>query len=462
MQLSRLIGPELEQILRENPSEVRELLDEIHPADFADIVRELDDQRAGALLVELPPDFAAQVFEHLEEPQQETLAEEMGLEHTARLTSHMDADDRADFFSVLPPAIGAPLLETLEKVDPEAAEEVEELSRWPDTSAGGLMTTELVSVRPGLTIGQAIAEVRRRAHEVDAVDRVFVVADGGHLEGTLELLELLRAGETVPVSDVMQRNVISVPPELDQEEVADVLAKYDLVTLPVVDQRGTLLGVITSDDILDVVREEHEEDVQRMGAVQPIDEGYFAASLGVYVRKRAPWLLVLFVGGFFTTTAMRRFDGALAAVASLSFYLPLLISAGGNSGSQSSTLVIRALATGDIEARDWHRVLLRELAQGLILGSMLAALGATRVLASGDGLELALVVAATLVCIVVMGCVVGGMMPLALSRLGLDPATSSTPFIATLVDVLGIVIYLGLATLLLEAVARAHPVVGVP
>lgn len=462
MQLSRLIGPELEQILRENPAEVRELLDEIHPADFADIVRELDDQRAGALLVELPPDFAAQVFEHLEEPQQETLAEEMGLENTARLTSHMDADERADFFSVLPPAIGEPLLETLEKVDPEAAEEVEELSRWADTSAGGLMTTELVTIAPQLTIGEAIAEVRRRAHEVDATDRVFVVAQGDRLQGTLELRDLLLSAESAPVSQVMQRNVISVPPEMDQEEVASVLAKYDLVTLPVVDEKGALLGVITADDILDVLHEEHQEDVQRMGAVEPIGEGYFDASLGVYVRKRAPWLLVLFFGGFFTTTALRRFDGALAAVATLSFYLPLLIAAGGNSGSQSSTLVIRALATGDIATRDWHRVLVRELAQGLILGSMLATLGAARVLLSGDGAQLASVVAATLVCIVVMGCVIGGMMPLALSRLGLDPATSSTPFIATLVDVLGIVIYLGLATLLLEAVAHASPVPGAP
>jgi magnesium transporter len=213
-----------------------------------------------------------------------------------------------------------------------------------------------------------------------------------------------------------------------------------------------MLGVITSDDILDVMVEEQAEDVQKMGAIAPMAEGYFDASVGVYIKKRAPWLLVLFVSGFFTTSALRHFDRVLSAVAQLAFYVPLLISSGGNSGSQSSTLVIRGLAVGDITIRDWWRVLARELLQGLVLGGLLATLGVIRVFIAGDGWGLAAVIAPTIMCIVVMGCVVGGMLPILLHRVGLDPATSSSPFISTLSDVFGIVIYLSIARLLMSQV----------
>jgi magnesium transporter len=454
MQLARLIGPELEALLLENPAEVRELLDEVHPEDLADIVAEVSDQRAAELLRALPTEYAAQVFERLDEDRQEELSQSLGIDKTARIAAEMDADERADFFSVMPPDVALPLLESLERVDPEAAEEVEELRRWPETSAGGLMTTEFIGVGPGLTITQAIDELRKAAREAETLDTIYVVGPGDQLQGFLRLRELLLAEPEDRVLDVMSGNVISVPPEMDQEEVARVLAKYDLHAMPVVTDKGEILGVITSDDILDVMDEEQAEDVHKMGAVEPIREGYFDASFFEYIRKRAPWLAVLFIGGFFTTTAMRRFNSVLGSVAELAFYLPLLIAAGGNSGSQSSTLVIRGLAVGDIESRDWWRVLTREVAQGLVLGLMLASFGVLRVILAGDPTKMVGLVAVTLVAIVVMGCVVGGMMPLVLHRVGIDPATSSTPFIATLVDVLGIVIYLGLAQALFMGVAQ--------
>jgi magnesium transporter len=272
----------------------------------------------------------------------------------------------------------------------------------------------------------------------------------------LTLRDLVLSDPDVPLEQVMHRNIITVPPELDQEEVARKLAKYDLTALPVVDQRGEMLGIITSDDILDVIDEEQNEDVQKMGAIEPIEDRYFDVSLPVFVRKRAPWLFILFVGGFITTSAMQHYDTVLAAVAQLSFYVPLLISAGGNSGAQSSTLIIRGLAVGDIRTHDWWRVLLKELGQGLSLGAILGVTGMARVFAVGEGAVLAFLIGVTIVGIVVVGCVVGAMMPMLLSRLGLDPATSSTPFIASLVDVLGIIIYLGLAQwLLLDMVAGA-------
>jgi magnesium transporter len=454
MQLARLIGPELESLLRDNPAEVRELLDEIHPEDIADIVGEVADEKAAELLRALPTEYAAQVFERLDEDRQEALSQALGLDKTARIAAEMDADERADFFSVMPPDVALPLLESLERVDPEAAEEVEELRRWPETSAGGLMTTEFIGVAPTLTIAQAIEELRRAAREAETLDTIYVVGPRDRLQGFLRLRELLLAEPNEHVRDVMSGNVISVPPEMDQEEVARVLAKYDLHAMPVVTDKGEILGVITSDDILDVMDEEQAEDVHKMGAVEPIRDGYFDASFLEYIRKRAPWLAVLFIGGFFTTTAMRRFNAVLGSVGELAFYLPLLIAAGGNSGSQSSTLVIRGLAVGDIESRDWWRVLTREVAQGLVLGLMLASFGVLRVILAGDPTKMVGLVAVTLIAIVVMGCVVGGMMPLVLHRVGIDPATSSTPFIATLVDVLGIVIYLGLAQALFVGVAQ--------
>ena len=462
MRLARLIGPELADLLRESPDELGDLLDEVHPEDIADIVSEFDDEQATALLSRLPTDIAAQVFERLDEQRQWALAGMLGVDSTARIATEMRPDERVDFFSKLPPDVAEPLLESLEKVDPQAAEEVEELSRWPQTSAGGLMTTGYVAVSPGLRISEAIDELRRHAAEAaETIDVIYVVGPESRLFGFLTLRTLLLTDPSTRVSDVMQENVISVPPEMDQEEVARTIAKYDLQTLPVVSDKGELLGIITADDIMDVLNEEQSEDVQKMAAVAPIGEGYFDASFWKYIQKRAPWLMILFVSGFFTTTAMKAFDKVLTAITQLAFYVPLLISAGGNSGSQSSTLVIRGLAVGDIKTNDWYRVLARELLQGIALGALLASFGVVRALVAGDGTHIATVIALTIVGIVVMGCVVGGMMPILLHRLRIDPATSSTPFIATLVDVLGIVIYLGLAQiLLLGAAAAAEGAVG--
>ena len=450
MRLARLIGPELETLLRENPSEVCELLDEIHPEDIADVIDEFGDAQATELLTQLPTEYAAQVFARFDDDRQTALAERMGLASTTRIVGEMHADERADFFSRLPPDQGERLLQRLEKVDPEAAEDVEELTRWPETSAGGLMTTDFWSVSQHGRVSDAIQVIRKGADESEVIDSVYVVGDEQRLVGQLTLRDMVVSKADVPIEEVMQSNIISVPPELDQEEVARKLAKYDLTALPVVDQNGEVLGIITSDDILDVIDQEQNEDVQKMGAIEPFENSYFNVSFALFIRKRAPWLFVLFVGGFVTTSAMQHYDTVLAAIAQLSFYVPLLISAGGNSGAQSSTLIIRGLAVGDIRLRDWWRVLFRELAQGLALGVLLAVTGTARVLLVGEGSSLALLIGLTIVGIVVIGCVTGAMMPLILHRVGFDPATSSTPFIATLVDVLGIIVYLGLAQWLLQ------------
>lgn len=455
MRLARLIGPELTMLLNEDPEQVRELLDEIHPEDVADVLGELEPTEAARALKTLPTEYAARVFERFEEEHQVQVAKSLGLDTTVELVTEMDSDDLADFVGALPPETVNKLLVRLKKVDPEVVEGLEELARWPENSAGGLMTTEFVSVSAATTVAETIAELRRRAAEVEVLDVVFVVDTRGRVQGFVTMRRLLLSEPELPVGEIMHQRLVSVHPELDQEEVARTLAKYDLNVLPVIDHDNCILGVITADDVFDVFEEEVDEDVQKMGAMEPFENAYFNTSFGVYLKKRLPWLLVLFIGGFFTASAMEAFDSVLAAVTRLAVYVPMLISAGGNSGSQSATLVIRGLAVGDIETRDWLRVMLRELGQGLTLGGILALAGVGRALLVGDGVMMAVLVAATIICIVVMGCVVGAMMPILLHRLGVDPASSSTPFIATLVDVMGIVVYLSLAQWLMGQAASA-------
>jgi len=451
MEFGRLIGPELKELLQEDPESVAEIIEELHPQDVSECLQDLDDPVVSRALSALPLEFGAEVFERLDEEQQIAIAKVLGVNSTVRLVTEMSADDAVDFFALLPEETVIKLLTRLQAVDPEHAEDVRELTQWPEECAGGLMSTEYVDVADSVSVDQAIAALRVRAAEgYEVLDVIFVLDRADQVVGFVTLRSLLLSKPEVPISDIMQHNMVSVRPEIDQEEVARIFARYDLHALPVLDDKRHILGVITSDDVIDVVEEEAEEDAQKMGAVEPIENGYFSASFGTYLRKRAPWLLILFVGGFFTTSVMETFEPVLQAITTLAYYVPLLISAGGNSGSQSATLIIRGLAVGEIKSEDWWRVMARELGQGLVLGALLSAIGVIRVLLGGDGTEMATLIGITIISIVTVGCVVGAMMPLLLNRLGLDPATSSTPFIATLVDVLGIVVYLSLALWLLS------------
>ncbi len=460
MSLGQLLGPELKALLLDNPKEFQELVDEIHPQDLADVLDDLTVVEASQALTSLPADYAAQVFERLEEEQQGVLASELGRESTARLAAHMDPDDATDFLAALPDEDQKAVLQQMLHDAPEAAAQLQSLGSWDESTAGGLMTPHYLSVRPDMTVKKATKHIRMQAEVAESVDCIYVTDANEKLLGLVTMRRLLLAPANANVNDLMSQSVKSVPPELDQEEVARMLAKYDLGAVPVVDHDERLLGVITADDVLDVIREEQSEDVHKMAAIEPLRDGYLETHFATFLRKRAPWLLILFAGGFLSTQAMQSFEGELSRVTELAFYLPLLISAGGNSGSQSSTLVIRALAVGDVQTSDWWRVLTREGSQGFVLGILLAGLGMLRAMLSGDGPQFAVLVGITIVAIVVLGCVVGALAPIALHRVGIDPATSSTPFIATLVDVLGIVVYLSLARALLGALNVAAPVLG--
>ena len=457
MHLGKLIGPELREALHDDPDEVRDLLEELHPEDVADLAADLEDSEAAKLIGLFEPGAAAEIFERLEEDRRGAIAAELGIEQTAEIAGEMSADERADLFQELPEEMGERVLETLERIDPEAAEEVEELSRWPERSAGGLMTTDYLSVVPEMSVAEVIAAIRAHGKQVETIYYVYVLVGGDKLQGVVSLRDLLLADNADRMADVLTENVITVPPDMDQEEVARRLGKYDLNAIPVVDARGVLLGVITADDIMDVLTQEQTEDVQKLAAVEPLDAPYFQTTFWTFIQKRAPWLVVLFVEEFFTGSALRHYDDVIQAVAKLSYYVPLLISTGGNSGSQSASLIIRGIAVGEIKPSDWWRIAVRELGQGLVLGLILAIVGIVRVYMWGDGPRFAALVGLTLISIVVTGCVVGALLPLAIRRLGFDPATSSTPFIASLVDVLGIIVYFNIAQLVLaEVLAAAH------
>ncbi len=458
MRLATLLGPELKELLREDPDQVRDLLDEIHAEDLADIIGELEPDEAAKLLARLPAEQAATIFERLEDHEQGELAEIMAPESVAQIASEMAPDERADLFSLLPEAQAEELLHTLEKVDPEAAEAVREIEKWPDTSAGHLMTTDYVRVGTDSTVSDAIDAVRAYGQEKSTpVYNVYAMGDDGKVSGVASLRDLILARPFQHLDDVLATNVISVPPEMDQEEVARRMAKYDLNVMPVIDEKGRILGVITVDDIIDVLTQEQTEDVQKLGAVEPLDLPYFQTSFTSFIRKRGAWLVLLFLGEFFTQTALRFYDPVFEAIKGAAYYVPLLISAGGNSGSQSSTLVIRGLAVGEIKPGDWWRIFLRELLMGAVLGAGLAVIGFVRVLMYKDQhVPFAFTVALTLVGIVMCGCTVGAMLPLLLKKIGLDPATSSTPFIASLVDVLGIIIFVHIAMLVMAQVIASH------
>jgi magnesium transporter len=457
MRLASLLGPDIKQTLKEDPDALRDLLDELHAEDLADIISELEPDEAAELLARVPAEDAAPIFERLDEHDQGELVEQMPAESVAEIASEMSADNRADLFSLLPEAVGEQLFEALQKYDPAAAQEVREIEKWAETSAGHLMTTDFVAVSPRMKVAEAMEIVRKRARERDEFVYTVYAIDEGRLAGVATLRDLIIADPDHQIVEVMRTNIISVPPTMDQEEVARRMAKYDLNVIPVVAEDGKILGVITIDDIIDVLVQEQTEDVQRIGGVEPLDLPYFQTSILTFIRKRAGWLIVLFVEEFFTQTALRHYDPIMEAVKGALLYVPLLISAGGNSGSQSSTLVIRGLALSEIKLTDWWRILLREAGMGIVLGLIIAMIAMGRVMMYPDQSFLfALTIGLTVLFIIFAGCTVGSMLPIILKRIGIDPATSSTPFIASLVDTMGVVIYAHVAMVVMKDVIAEH------
>ncbi len=448
-ELAALLAPDILAFLDESPGDVAAETEELHPKDLADVAAMLPYERLAELLKVLGPARAADVVEYLEEELRVKLLEEMSTEQAAEIVSEMTPDDRADILEELEPETADEILEDLPT---EARRETERLLQYEPDTAGGLMTTEFVSVLQTLTVERALEQVRvaARGGRKEAMHTIYSVDENGKLAGVMSLRELVAAPEGATVADVAWTEIVKLPATADREEVTEVTSEYDLVAVPVVDDADRMIGVITVDDVIDALVEEQTEDVQRLGAVQPLEEPYFQAGFWNVAGKRVGWLVFLFIGEMFTGTAMRHYEDTLAAALTLTLFIPLIISSGGNSGSQSSSLITRALAVGDVELRDAFRVLRRELGQGLVLGACLGVLGFARALLWHTPIEMAAVVSITLVVIVVVGAVVGAMLPLFFQRINVDPAVASSPFVASLVDVSGIVVYFTIARQLLD------------
>ena len=364
-------------------------------------------------------------------------------------------DDAADLCQAVPPESRDALLRLL---DEPTRREVSALLAYAEDEAGGLMSPRYVRLRPDMSVDEAIKYLRRAARErAETIYYIYVLAADQRLLGVVSFRELFGAPAERTVRDVMRTDVRTVREDLDQEAVANVMAESKLMAVPVVDEQGRIKGIVTVDDIVDVVREEATEDIQKIGGSAALDAPYLEVGVFELVRKRAGWLTVLFLGQLLTATAIAYYEDAIARAVVLALFIPLIISSGGNSGSQASTLVIRALATDEVRLRDWWRVFVREIATSFLLGLILGAIGLMRVvfwptretLYGEHFFLIGITVAVSLLWIVVWGSIAGSMLPFALQRAGLDPASASAPFVATLVDVTGLVIYFSFASLLL-------------
>ncbi len=354
--------------------------------------------------------------------------------------------------------------ELLELLDPATRKEVTALLAYEEDDAGGLMNPRFARVRADMSVDEAISYLRRQAVSataaVETLYYAYVLDPQQRLVGVVSLRQLFAAPPRVPVREIMDTDLVAAHEEMDQEALADLFAEHDLVAIPVIDADGHMKGIVTVDDIVDVVREEATEDVQKYGGMEALDAPYLDIGFFKMVRKRAGWLSILFVGEMFTATALGFYQTEIGKALVLSLFMPLIISSGGNSGSQASTLVVRAMAVGEVRLRDWFRVIRRELAAGVVLGVALAIIGFLRILAwqaignvyGVHYLLIALTIAASLVGVVTWGTIAGSMLPFLLRRVGFDPASASAPFVATLVDVVGLIIYFTVASLLLRGV----------
>jgi magnesium transporter len=454
--LGHLIGPDIVAMIAQRQfAEVRQALSQLPPDSVAEIFTEMSPQDVAVLFRILPRELAADLFEYMPLESQEALLHSLGQEQVAAVLNEMAPDDRTALLEELPGTVTQRLLTLL---SPEERRIATELLGYPPQSIGRRMTPDYVSVREGWTVAQTLEHVRKVGRDKETLNVVYVIDDRGRLVDDLRLRELILADPPARLSELMDRQFFALRAVEDQEEAVRAFQRLDRVALPVVDSTGLLVGMVTVDDVLDVAEQEATEDMQRMGAVQALDAPYLHVSYLTMIGKRAPWLAVLFLGGMLTHTVMQHFESAFERMEVLLLFLPLILSSGGNSGSQAASLIIRALAIEEVRLRDWWRVLFREFGAGLGLGLVLGLIALARIIfwpwrheAFGDDfLRLGLTIAVSLIGVVLYGTLVGSMLPVLLKRLRLDPAVSSTPFVATLCDVVGIIIYFSIATLLMQ------------
>lgn len=418
---------------------------EDHPADIAAALSEIEPGEAWKLLCALPVEVQAEVFGYIEPELQEETIEHMTRPQLTALITEMKADDRADVFNRLSDEQQEILLPALAHVE---RENIRKLAAYEEGTAGAIMTSDYATLKPDMTAKDAIAQLRREAPDKETIYRTYVLKDDRELIGTVRLTDLILAPPSRKVADLMDDDPVFVSVDDDQESVARLIAKYDILAVPVVDAQHHLVGIVTHDDAMDALEEEATEDFLRLGAHGDIDESVRTAGIFTLYRARIVWLVLLVFGNLLSGFGIAYFEDTIAAHIALIFFLPLLIASGGNAGSQAATLMVRALATGEVRSRDWGQMLGREF---LVAG----ALGITMALAvSGIGVfrggpEIAMVVASSMIIIVLVGSLIGMSLPFVLSRFNLDPATASAPLVTSIADATGVVIYFTIASVVL-------------
>ena len=439
----------------ENKMHMHEFLNNLNISDVAELIEEYEES-ATEIVAALSVHRAASTFKILELGTQKTIIQELQPLKTAALLNELPADDRTSFLEELPTSVVRELIKLL---NPEERKITLSLLGYPEYSVGRLMTPDYISVQADWTIAEVLEHIREVGQESETIDVIYVINDQGQLLDDVRIREFLLSPPDRLVSELTDGRYIELNVYDDQEKANQVFKMNNRVALPVVDNNNILLGIVTIDDVLWVANEEFSEDMQKMGGTEALEEPYLEISIFKLFKKRVGWLIVLFLGEMLTATAMASYELALEKALILSLFIPLIISSGGNTGSQASSLIIQALTVGEVTITDWWRVMKREIISGIMLGTVLGVIGFMRVVLWSQifpevygvhYLLIASVVGVSLIGVVMFGTISGSMLPIVLKRLGADPAVSSAPFVATLVDVTGVIIYFNCAYLFLK------------
>ena len=444
---------------------LRELFSEWPPADLAEVIVDMDENDRVIIFRVLPSAVAADVFEYLDVDAQQELLHAMAHEQVVGILNEMSPDDRTALLEEMPSAAARQLIKLL---TPDERRIAQALLGYPEESVGRLMTPDFIAVHDDWTVKEVLDYVRENGQDSETLNVIYVVDDRGKLIDDLRMRSFLLRPLDAKVSDIRDQSFVALKVADSQEDALNTFRKYDRTALPVIDSNGVLVGIVTIDDMLDVAEKQATEDIQKLGGMEALDEPYTTISMARMIKKRAGWLVLLFLSEMFTSNAMAHFQDEIAKAVVLALFVPLMISSGGNSGSQATTLVIRAMAVAEIRLRDWWRVMGKELTAGALLGLILGTVGFCRIMACqklstvfphgffqhyDHPFLLAFTIFFALLGIVTWGTLIGSMLPFILRRIGLDPATSSAPFVATLVDVTGIFIYFTVAALILRGTA---------
>lgn len=445
-----LLLPEIRQMIAEKDDQgLTAAMTELHPASIAEFAEDLSIEEVWSLLSHGSIQLQAEVFPFFSPEKEVELLQGIGKERMSQLLQAMSPDDRVDLLKRCDETTVDELLPLLAKAD---REDIRRLLTYPEHQAGSVMTTDYATLSPKLTVEQALDEIRKQAPDKETIYYLYVIDDHRHLIGFVSLRDLILAKPTDMIEQLMTEDIVRVRADEDQEEVARTLAKFDFLAIPVVDDLNRIVGIITHDDVLDVLQQEATEDALNMGAVGPMPDSYLDSPFVRVWRTRAMWLSCLFLAELFTFTALASYEHAIESIVALSLFVPLCISTGGNSGSQAATLITRAMALGEITPAKWAKVLRHELLMGIALGLTLGLIGFVRaaftpqsVLGEADRWMLALTIGQSVAAICLWGTLVGSMLPLVFQKLGFDPGYASSPFVATFVDVTGIIVYFSIA-----------------